>query len=127
MERSIDFHVYAFVVPLVCGTLGITIKLWALTNVSLVVEVPEGGGGKLHLQPLLDIIDYLDWLFVSASVIALAVLYLEEKKMGLNIRKLISQVRTILAIYKKYVAIFLIDIILKRLELSNYLVLRALE
>ena len=82
--KNSSFYVYALVVLLVCGTLGITVKLWTLTNVPLVVEVPEGGGGKLQLQPPLDAVDYLDWLFVSASVIILATLYLKEKKMILG-------------------------------------------
>ena len=77
--KNSSFCVYALVVLLVCGTLGVTVKLWTLTNVPLVVEVPEGGDGKLQLQPPLGIVDYLDWLFVSASVIALATLYLNER------------------------------------------------
>ena len=84
---SRNYFVYLCILTIcVSGTLGITAKLWTLTNTTLKITIPEGSGGIVEALPFAAIC-YLDWSFLSLSILAVSILFIREHELRVREKK----------------------------------------
>lgn len=78
-KKAVDFKtflIYALITLCISGTLGIALKLTTLTNIK-----------NIYLYPVC----YLDWLFISLSIITVSGLFLRERKLRLKEEWLLNE------------------------------------